>query len=193
MEVEQVGLDGEGVGAEGGAVADVGDGFEEVGGVPTLERGDVDAVSGEQFGVGGEVDGGDRVAGAVAAAGGGGAVDGEGAAEQSAGVADIACGDEGADAAGGDGAPRKMRGVIDADGEAEFAAERGEAVDVGFGAVAEAEIFAFVDFDRVEASWRMLRGELAGGASGESSWVKGRTRVTSTPVAARSSSLWGGG
>ena len=32
MEVEQVGLDGEGIGAEGGAVADVGDGLEDFGG-----------------------------------------------------------------------------------------------------------------------------------------------------------------
>ncbi len=70
VEVEQVGFDGEGVGAEGGAVADVGDGVEGLAGCACAdgEGGDVDAVGGEQLGVGGEVDGGDGVAGAVAAA-----------------------------------------------------------------------------------------------------------------------------
>ena len=69
MEVQQVGFDGEGVGAEGGAIADVGDGVEGFGGCACAdgEGGDVDAVCGKQFGVGGEIDGGDGVAGAVAA------------------------------------------------------------------------------------------------------------------------------
>ena len=57
--------------------------------------------------------------------------------------------------------------------------------------VAEAEVFAFVDLDGVErvaedAAWRSR-----GRRCGESSSVKGRTRVASMPVAARSSSLCG--
>ena len=68
---------------EGGAVADVGDGFEGL--LADIEGGDVDAVRGEEFVVGGEVDGGDGVAGAVASAGGGGRADGEGAAEEGSG------------------------------------------------------------------------------------------------------------
>ena len=100
-------------GAEGGADADVGDGVEGLGGgaVADGERGDVDAVGGEELGVGREVDGGNGVAGAEAAAGGGRAVDGEGAAEQGARLADVAGGDEGADAAGGDGPPRRLSGA----------------------------------------------------------------------------------
>jgi len=70
MEVEQVGFDGEGVGSEGGTVADVGDGVECLAGVAGAdgEGCDVDAVGGEEFGVGREVDGGDGVSGAVAPA-----------------------------------------------------------------------------------------------------------------------------
>ena len=74
VEVEEMGLDGGGVlgkfSGEGGAVADVGDGVEGFGGGAgaDLYAGDVDAVGGEELGVGGEVDGGDGVPGAVAAA-----------------------------------------------------------------------------------------------------------------------------
>ena len=90
MEVQQVGLDGEGCCAEGGADADVGDGVEGFGGGAEADgkRGDVDAMGGEKLRVGLEVDGGDGVASAEAAAGGGVAVDGEGAAEQDARLAD---------------------------------------------------------------------------------------------------------
>ena len=107
-------------------------------------------MGGEEFGVGGEVDGGDGVLGAVAASGGGGAVDGEGAAEQSTGVADVSSGDEMADAAGGDGVAAEDARGVDGDGEAEFAAEGFEAVDAGLGLVAEAEVLAFVDLVDVE-------------------------------------------
>jgi len=70
VEVQQVGFDGEGVGAEGWAVADVGDGVECLDGRTCSdgEGGDVDAVGGEEFCVRGEVDGGNGVARAVAAA-----------------------------------------------------------------------------------------------------------------------------
>lgn len=49
MEVQQVGFDGEGVGPEGWAVADVGNGVECLGGWAGSdgESGDVDAVGGE--------------------------------------------------------------------------------------------------------------------------------------------------
>ena len=70
MEVEEVGLYGEGVFSEGGAIAYVGDGIEHLGfgAGSDGEDGYVDSVGGEEFGVGGEVDGGDGVTGAVAAA-----------------------------------------------------------------------------------------------------------------------------
>ena len=69
VEVQQVGFDGEGVGSEGRAVADVGDGVKCFGGWACSdgESGDVDAVGGEKLCVRGEVDGGDGVARAVAA------------------------------------------------------------------------------------------------------------------------------
>lgn len=69
VEVEEVGFDGEGIGAEGGTVSDVGDGVEGFGGrfkardwIRARRRGgggadaklgDVDAVSGKELGVGG--------------------------------------------------------------------------------------------------------------------------------------------
>ena len=92
VEVEQVGFDGVGVGAKGGAVTCVGDGFEDF--LSDGEGGDVDAVGREKLGVGREVDGRDSVFCAVAAAGRGDAFDGEGPAEEGARVADVAGGDE---------------------------------------------------------------------------------------------------
>ncbi len=88
MEVEEVGFDGEGVDAEGGAVAHVGDGLKALSlcRVADSEGGNVDAVGGEELWVWGEVDRGDGVAGAVAASRGRGGDDGEGAAEEGAGL-----------------------------------------------------------------------------------------------------------
>ena len=90
VEVQQVGLDGEGRGTEGGADTDVGDGVEGFGGGAEADGkgGDVNAVGGEKLRVGLEVNGGDGIASAEAAAGGGVAVDGEGTAEQDARLAD---------------------------------------------------------------------------------------------------------
>jgi len=70
MEVQQVGFDGKGVGAEGWAIADVRDGVEGFAGLARADgQGcDVDAVCGKQFGVGGEIDRRHGVACAVAAA-----------------------------------------------------------------------------------------------------------------------------
>ena len=170
VEVQQVGLDGEGCGTEGGADADVGDGLEGFGGGAGAdgERGDVDAVGGKQLRVGREVDGGNGVASAEAAAGGGRAVDGEGAAEQGARLADAARGDEGANAAGGDGAAAQAERVVDGDGEAEFAAQglqAGWAGDAGLGLVAKAEVGALVDLGDVEGAGQDAGGEVAGGAA----------------------------
>lgn len=184
VEVEQVGLDGEGVCAEGGAVADVGDGVEGLGGDvgcgfrrgaarrgwrggADLEAGDVDAVRGDELGVGGEVDGGYGVAGAVAAAGSRCAADAEGAMEEAVRGGDVTGGDEGADAAGGDGGSvEALRGVA-GDGAAEVGAEGLEGVDAGLGAVAEAEVFALVKFDDVELAVEEVVSELAGAHAGE--------------------------
>ena len=57
------------------------------------------------------------------------------------------------------GAPRTEPGGVGLYGEAEFEAELGEAVDSGLSIVAEAEVFAFVDLNRVDGiaedfSWR---------------------------------------
>ena len=184
MEVEQVGLDGEGVCAEGGAVTDVGDGVEGLGGDvccrfrrgaagrgwhggADVEAGDVDAVRGDELGVGGEVDGGYGVAGAVAAAGSGCAADAEGAVEEAVRGGDVTGGEEGADAAGGDGGSVKaLRGVA-GNGAAEVGAEGLEGVDAGLGAVAEAEVFTLVEFDDVELAVEEIVGELAGAHAGE--------------------------
>ena len=163
VEVEQMGFDGEGVGAKGGAVADVSNGLEEFG-VQAATNGqgsDVDAIGGQEFGVGREVDGGDGVAGTVSAAGGGRAVDGEGAAEERTGVADVAPGEQLADAAGGDGEAANAARGVDGDGEAEFAAEGFEAVDACLGVVAEAEVFALVDLGGVDGVDQDFRREVS--------------------------------
>ena len=70
VEVQEMGFYGEGVGAEGGAIAYIGDGFEGLGrnACANREGCDVDAVGGEKFRIRGQVDGGDGVASAVTAA-----------------------------------------------------------------------------------------------------------------------------
>ena len=88
MEVEQVGLDGERVGAEGGTVADIGDGLKRL--VPHGERGDVDADSRHEFGIRCQIDCGNGVARSIAATRCRGTEDGERLTEKSAGVTDIA-------------------------------------------------------------------------------------------------------
>ena len=57
-----------------------------------------------------------------------------------------------------------MEGV---DGEAEFLTEAAEVGDVGFGVVAEAEGFAFVDFYGVECVGQDRLGEVVGGPEAE--------------------------
>src|SRR5215469_2469217 len=100
VEVEDVRLDGEGVGPKGGTVANVGDGVERF--IANFQCGDVDAVGGDEFGVGCEVDCGDGVACAVSAPRGRSALNVERAAEKRARLVHIASGDELPDAAGGD-------------------------------------------------------------------------------------------
>ena len=130
------------------------------------ESGDVNAVGGKELGIGREVDGGDGVDFAVAAAGGGGAFDAKGPAEEGAGVAQVARGgDELADAAGGDRGAAEGAWGVDGDAEAEFAAEGFEAGgtgDAGLGVVAEAEVFALVDFGDVEGVDEDAGDEVAG-------------------------------
>ena len=63
------------------------------------------------------------------------------------------------DAAGGDGLSADDARGVDADGEAEFAAERFEAVDAGLGLIAEAEVFAFVQLGDVEGLLQNIGGE----------------------------------
>src|ERR1039458_8419577 len=131
------------------------------------ESGDVDAVGGKELGIGREVDGGYGVGFAEAAAGGGGAFDGEGPAEEGAGVAQVARGgDELADAAGGDRGAAEGAWGVDGDAEAEFLAEGFEAADAGLGVVAEAEVFAFVDLGGVEGVDEDAGDEVAGGEGG---------------------------
>lgn len=169
MEVEQVGFDCEGVCAEGGAVADVGDGIEGLAGGTCADgqRGDVDAVGREKFGIGCEIDGGDGVAGAVAASGGWGGCDGKGATEKGACVADVALGEKRTDAAGGDRLAAKAVWGVDADFEVQLMTKSFEAFDVGFGLVTEAEVFAFVKLGDVEGLLEDFGGEGAGGLARE--------------------------
>ena len=110
------------------------------------------------------------------------------------GRGDVACGDEVADAAGGDGGAAEDAWGVDGDGEAEFATEGFErAATSAGGVVAEAEVFALVDLGGVDGVDEDVGGEVAGVRCGGAASVKGRTRVASRPVAARSSSLRGSG
>src|ERR1017187_7909751 len=144
-------------------------------GVPSDgERGDVDAVGGQQFRIGREIDGGNGVAGAVSAAGRRGAVNREWTAQQGAGAADVAGGDQLARAAGGDCRSADDARRIDGDAEAKLAAERFESLDSGLGVVTEAEVLAFVylgDLDGVDENAVDAGGgeefELAGERSDE--------------------------
>ena len=166
VEVEEMGFNGEGICAEGGTIANVGDRLE---GLFSDSQGrDVDAVGGEEFRVGGEVDGGDGEAGAVAPAGGGGGVDAERAAKERAGVRYVPSSKEGADAGGGDDGPAEEVRGKDADSEAEFGAELLEGGDGAFGAIAETEVLAFVNFGGVGGVSEDGFGEEAGGELGES-------------------------
>jgi len=63
---------------------------------------------------------------------------------------------------GGDGAPADGFGCVDADAEAEFAAEHLEAVDAGFGLIAEVKVFAFVELGYMQSLLQHVRGEGAG-------------------------------
>src|ERR1700756_2706039 len=65
MEVQQVRLDSEGVGAEGGTVANVGDRVKAF--LAYARSSDVDAVPGNEFFIAAEIDGGHGVFAAIAA------------------------------------------------------------------------------------------------------------------------------
>ena len=165
MEVKQVGFDGEGRLAEGGAIAYVGDGVETF--FANAGAGDVDAVLRDQFVVAAEVDGGDGVLAAIAAASAGGGEDGEGASEEVAGATDAAGGEKFADAGGGDGFAAESEFVEDLHDEPHLSAEVGEGLDVAGSFVSEVEVVAFVDLAGFERVVEDLCGELSWGEEGE--------------------------
>ena len=82
-------------------------------------------------------------------------------------MADVAFGEEIADAAGGDGLAAKAARSVDADLEVQLATEGFEAFDVGLGLVTEAEVFAFVKLGYVEGLLEDFGGEGAGGLARE--------------------------
>src|SRR6266478_4630878 len=90
VEVQQVALDGEGVGSKGWAVPDVGDGVEAF--FADSRAADVDTVLGNEFFVAAQVDGGNRVLAAVTAPASGCGENRERAPQQVAGAADTAGG-----------------------------------------------------------------------------------------------------
>jgi hypothetical protein len=87
----------------------------------------------------------------------------EGMAKECAGVADVSGGDGLADAARGDGAAAQVTRRVDVYGEAELFAEGFERVDAGFGLVAEAKVFSFVQLFDVEGVAKDLFSEVMGG------------------------------
>lgn len=117
MEVEQVGFDGEGIGPEGGTVADVGDCVKALGVVSAADANsrDVHAVLWNEFFVAGQVDGGDGVFGAIAASASSVGEDAEGAAQEVAGSAGVAFGEQFANVAAGNAlsAQTHLRVVMD--------------------------------------------------------------------------------
>jgi len=169
MEVQQVGFDCKGIGAEGWAIADVRDGVEGFAGSACADgQGcDVDAVCGKQFSVGGEIDRWHCVARTVAATGGGRAQNAEASAQQSAHVADVALRDQLPYGARRDGFASNGLRRIDADAEAELAAQHLEAVDACFGLIAEVKVFAFVQFGYMQSPLEHVCGEAAGRHSRE--------------------------
>jgi len=63
--------------------------------------------------------------------------------------------------------PRMVRGRVDANTEAEFAAQHLEAVDACFGPIAEVKVFAFVQLGYMQNLLQHFCGEAAGGRSRE--------------------------
>src|ERR1700735_3872895 len=154
MEVQQVGFDSEGVGAEGGAVSDVGDGVECFSGSTCADgqSSNVDTVCGEQFGIRGQGDCGDGVARAVAAAGGWCARDREGPFQQRSHAVDVAVCNKLADGARRDCVAADGPRPVNANGEAKLTAESFEAFNACLGLIAEAKIFTFVQLGYVQDS-----------------------------------------
>ena len=118
MEVEQVGLNGEGVVAKGGAVAHVGDALEVL--ATHLQASDIDAVSREQFVVSSQVDRGHSVASTKATTRRGLAFHCKRAAQQRSRAGHIPLNQQLADATGGDRLPAKHAWSIDMHSEAEL-------------------------------------------------------------------------
>src|SRR5579872_1191342 len=160
MEVEQVSFNGERLGAEGGAIADVGHRIEAL--LRHAGVGDVNAIFGHEFFVAAEVDGGNGVFGAITAAAAGIGDDAESTAEQVAGIADITfCSNQLAHPAAGNGMAADAHLGVDLDFETELMAELGQLVYVAFGFSPETEVKPLVHLAGVQFAVQNLLGELA--------------------------------
>ena len=82
-------------------------------------------------------------------------------------MADVALRDQLPYRAGRDGAASDGLRRVDADPEAEFAAQHFEAVDACFGLIAEVKVFAFVQLSYMQNPLQNVCGEAAGGRSRE--------------------------
>src|SRR5690242_10344878 len=166
VEVEQVSLDGKRFRAKGWAVANVGYGIEAL--FRHARARDVDAVTRHQFVVAAEVDGRDCVFGAKAAATARIGNNAERAAQEVAGVADVAFrGDELAHAAAGNGMAANAHLGINLNFKSELTAELGQLLHVAFGFASETEVEAFMQLARVQSAVENLFGELAWGEQGK--------------------------
>ncbi len=165
--LEEEGFDGEPPAVEGGAGADVGDGFPAAGAVEVAGAGDVDAGAGHDFGIGLEVEGGDGLFGADSLPWDDGTFEGEGFAEQAGGVGDAAGGDGLADEAAGGAFAADFDGGNKNFAEAVFAAAFFEHAAVAGLFVSEAKVFADDDGLDAEAVDEEIGDELFGGPEGD--------------------------
>lgn len=166
MEVEQVSFNGERLGAECGALADIGYGIETLFG--DTGAGNVNAIARHQFLIAAEVDGGNGVFSAIAAAAARSGDDTEGAAKQVAGIAEVALGgNQVAHAAAGNGVAADGHFRVNLHFETELAAEFGELLHVALGLASKAEVETFVDLAGMQLAMENFLGKLARGEQGK--------------------------
>src|SRR3954452_21686831 len=160
MKVQEVGFNGKGVGAEGGAVTDVGNGIEALG--TDAGTGNVHAVLGNELLVAAQINGGNGVLRSVATAASWRGKNAERSVQQVAGAADTSCSDEFADVAAGHRFAAQLHLRIDLHFESHFTSELFKHFDIAGGLVSEMKVVTFVHFARMQLLLQDVVRELMG-------------------------------
>ena len=149
MKVQQVGFYSEGIGAEGGTIADISDGIKALA-VDDSAR-DVNAIGGSQLFITAEVDGGHGVLVSVTAPAAGRSSDGKNAAQKVPRLSGIATLNQSANLAAGDGDATNLLLRIGNHFKSEFFSELRQTVNVALSLMSKMEIVALVHLVRLES------------------------------------------